>query len=160
MKAKYCSRSKQEFLYQQAHFKRSISDSYDSMYRGDITRRGDIFEQFTRNADTVMDISPKRNSLMETVWEMERSCPSRRQECATKTEYQRRILAKIESLESTDSPFKQTLDDYIDILATGWGSIYRTDHSTYLEVQCGMNNAQCTCSECWHVSLEENRKFR
>ena len=93
---------------------------------------------------------------METVWEIERSCPSRRQECATMTEYQRRILAKIESLESTESPFKQTLEDYIDILATGWGSIYRTDHSTYLEVQCGMNNAQCTCWECWDVSLEEN----
>ena len=61
---------------------------------------------------------------------MERSCPNRRQECATMTEYQRRILEKIESLESTDSPFKQTLEDYIDILATGWGSIYRTDHST------------------------------
>ena len=60
----------------------------------DITRRGDIFEQFTRNADTVMDISPKRNSLMETVWEMERSCPNRRQDCATMTEYQRKILAK------------------------------------------------------------------
>ena len=122
----------------------------------DITRRGDIFEQFTRNADTVMDISPKRNSLMETVWEMERSCPNRRQECATMTEYQRRILAKIESLESTDSPFKQTLEDYIDILATAWGSIYRTDHSTYLEVQCGMNNAQCTCWECWDASLEKS----
>ena len=26
----------------------------------DITRRGEIFDQFTRNADTVMDISPKR----------------------------------------------------------------------------------------------------
>ena len=33
MKAKYCSRSKQECLYQQAHFKRSISNSYDSMYQ-------------------------------------------------------------------------------------------------------------------------------
>ena len=62
---------------------------------------------------------------------------SRRQECATMTEYQRRILAKIESLESTDSPFKQKLEDYIE--ATGWGSIYRTDHSTYLKVQCGMS---------------------
>ena len=50
-----------------------------------------------------MDISPKRSSLMETVWEMERSCPNRRQESATMTEFQRRILAKIESLESTDS---------------------------------------------------------
>ena len=119
----------------------------------DITRRGDIFEQFTRNADTVMDISPKRNSLMETIWEMERSCPNRRQECATMTEYQRRILAKIESLAKTDSPFKQTLEDYIDVQATGWGSIYRRDHSTYLEVQCGMNNAQCRC---WDASLEES----
>ena len=119
----------------------------------DITRRGDIFEQFTRNADTVMDISPKRNGLMETVWEMERSCPNRRQECSTMTENESRILAKIASLESTDSPFKQTLEDRIDILATGCGSIYRTDHSTYLEVQCGMNNAQCTC---WDASLEES----
>ena len=33
MKAKYCPRSKQECLYQQAHFKRSISNSYDSMYQ-------------------------------------------------------------------------------------------------------------------------------
>ena len=95
MKAKYCSRSKQECLYQQAHFKRSISNSYGSMYQ--TLQDGDIFEQFTRNADTVMDISPKRNSLMETVWEMERSCPNRRQECSTMTEYQRRILAKRES---------------------------------------------------------------
>ena len=122
----------------------------------DLTRRGDIFEQFTRNADKVMDISPKRNSLMATVWEMERSCPSSRQECATMTEYQRRILAKIKSLESTDSLFKQTLEDYIDILAAGWGSICRTDHTTYLEVQCGMNNVQCACWECWDVSLEES----
>ena len=122
----------------------------------DITRRGDIFEQFTRNADTVRDISPKRCSAMETVWEIERSCPNRRLEPAGMTDYQRRILTKIESLESTDSPFKNTLEDYIDVLATGWGSIYRSDHSVYLEVQCGMNNAQCTCWECWDAPLEED----
>ena len=122
----------------------------------DITRQGGNFDQFTKNADTVMDISPKGKRLMETVWEMERSCPSRRQECATMTEYQRRILAKIESLESTDSPFKQKLEDYIGILAIGWGSIYGTDPSTYLEVQCGKNNSQCTYWECWDVSLEKS----
>ena len=97
MKAKYCSRSKQEFLHQQAHFKRSISNAYASMYH--ITRRGDIVEQFPRNADTLKDISPKRRSLMETVWEMQPSCRNRRQEFATMTEYHRRILAKIESRE-------------------------------------------------------------
>ena len=122
----------------------------------DITRRGEIFDQFTRNADTVMDISPKRCSTMETVWEIGRSRPNRRIEPAGMTDYQRRILTKIESLESTDSPFKNTLEDYIDILATGWGSIYRTDHSVYLEVQCGMNNAQCTCWECWDAPLEDD----
>ena len=112
----------------------------------DIIRRGDIFEQFTRNADTVMDI----------LGEIERSCPNRRLESASMTEYQKRTLAKIESLESTDSPFKQTLEDSIYILATGWGSTYRTDHSVYLEVQCGMNNAQCTCWECWDAPLEDS----
>ena len=89
------------------------------------------------------------------IWEIERSCPNIRSESASMTEYQR-ILAKIESLETTFSPFKQTLEDYIDILATGWGSIYRTDHSVYLEVQCGMNNSQCTCWECWDAPLEDS----
>ena len=79
----------------------------------DITRRGDIFEQFTGNADTVMDISPKRCSAMDIAWEIERFCPNRRLDFASMTEYQR-SLAKIESLESTDSPFKQTFEDYID----------------------------------------------
>ena len=125
----------------------------------DITRRGDIFEQFTRNADTVMDISPKRCSAKELVWEIERSCPNRRLEPAGMTDYQR-ILTKIESLESTDSPFKNTLEDCIDILATGWGSIFRSDHSVYLEVQCGMKNAQCTCWECWDAPLEEDWENR
>ena len=90
-------------------------------------------------------LSPKRCSAMETVWETERSCPNRLLEPAGMTDYQRRILTKIESLESTDSPIKNTLEDYIDILATGWGSIFRSNHSVYLEVQFGMNNAQCTC---------------
>ena len=52
----------------------------------DNTRRGDIFELFTRNADTVMDISPKRCSAMDIVWKNERSCPNRRLESATMTE--------------------------------------------------------------------------
>ena len=102
----------------------SASQSFNEQFLGfnssDIIRRGDIFEQFTRNADTVMDISPKRCSAMDILWEIERSCLNRRLEFASMTEYQNRILAKIESLES--SPFKQTLEDSIDILATGWGS--------------------------------------
>ena len=53
------------------------------------------------------------------IWEIERSYPNIRSESASMTEYHRRILAKIESVETTVSPFIRTLEDYIDILATG-----------------------------------------
>ena len=89
----------------------------------DIARRGDFVEQFTRNSNTVIDISPKRFTAIDILWEIERSCPNIRLESASMTEYQRIILAQIESLETTVSPFKQILEDYNDILATGWGSI-------------------------------------
>ena len=78
-------------------------------------------------------------------------------------------MATIESLEGTDSPFEQTLNkDHIDILATGWGSIYRTENSVYLKVQCGsthsthvqgtvhMFSAQYTCWEYWDAPLEDS----
>ena len=38
----------------------TFNEQFVRFNSSDITRRGDIFEQFTRNADTVMDISPKR----------------------------------------------------------------------------------------------------
>ena len=91
-----------------------------------------------------MVISPKQYGAMAIVWKIERYFPNRLLESASGTEYQRSILAKI---ESTDYTIKQTLEDCIDILATGWESIYRTDYLVYLEVKCGMNNAQCTCWE-------------
>ena len=121
----------------------------------EISRRGDIFEEFIRNTDSLVEDIPKRSQQMDLVWEIERSSPARRTEINTLTEYQKRLIAKIESLESTDSPFKDTIEAFVDILAAGWGSLYRTDHSMFIEVHCGLTNAQCSCWECWDAATED-----
>ena len=121
----------------------------------EIFRRGGIFEEFIRNPEPLIEDIPKRSHQTDLVWEIERSSPARRTEINTLTEYQRRLIAKIESLESTDSPFKDSVEAFIDILATGWGSLYKAEHSTYIEVHCGLTNSQCSCWECWDAALEK-----
>ena len=118
----------------------------------DVTRRGDVFENFIRSDGLGLEA----NSIerMDCVWEIEKDCPIRRLELSTLTEDQRRLLGKIESLLASDSPFKSTLEAYIDILASGFGSIHQTDNSAFLEVRCGLRNAQCTCWECYEDSFD------
>ena len=118
----------------------------------DVTRRGDVFENFIRSDGLGLEA----NSIerLDCVWEIEKACRIRRLELSTLTEDQRRILGKIESLQARDSPFKSTLEAYIDILASGFGSIHQTDHSAFLEVRCGLRNAQCTCWECYEDSFD------
>ena len=122
--------------------------------REDIKRRGEVFEKMFRSEELGIDLSTKNADQMESTWEIERSSSCRRTDWTTMSEYQQRIMAKIDSLESSGSPFKRTLEDFIDILAVGWGSIYRSDHSSYLQVQCGLTSAQCSCWECWDAGLE------
>ena len=50
----------------------------------------------------------------------------------------------------------RSVEAFIDILACGFGSFHYTDHSTYLEVRCGLSAAQCSCWECWESSLESS----
>lgn len=116
----------------------------------DVQLRGSIFEEYRNFVDpiAVEGKSPKKIDFMENVWEIEKVCPIRRPEITQLNEKQRRILAKVESLEKSESPFKDTIEDFIDILATGWGSIYRVHHSACLEMHCGLTNAQCSCWEC------------
>ena len=118
----------------------------------DVTRRGDVFENFIRSDE--LRLEAKSIERMDCVWEIEKVCPTRRLEFSTLTEDQRRLLGKIESLQASDSPFKSTLEAYIDILASGFSSIHQTDHSAFLEVRCGLRNAQCTCWECYEDSFD------
>ena len=109
----------------------------------DVTRRGDVFENFIRSDGLGLEANTIQR--MDCVWEIEKACPIRRLELSTLTEDQRRLLGKIESLQASDSPFKFTLEAYIDILALGFGSIHRTDHSAFLGVRCVLRTARCTC---------------
>ena len=134
--------------------KLSFALQFLNLKREDIKRRGEVFETLFRADDLNIDLATKRNDNMDAVWEIERSSGVRRTDWAAMSEYQQRLLAKIDSLESSGSPFKRSLEDFIDILAVGWGSFYRSDHSSYLHVQCGLSNAQCSCWECWESGLE------
>ena len=122
----------------------------------DVAQRGDEFEKFLRAEELGLLNTSNRTPKMEVIWGIEKSSPIRRLELSTISDYHRRLLAKIESLESTDSPFKQSVEAFIDILACGFGSFHYTDHSTYLEVRCGLSAAQCSCWECWESSLESS----
>ena len=117
----------------------------------DVVRRGDQFEHFFR-ADE-LGLEKRSNEKMDIVWEMEKACPVRPLHLSCLTEDQRRLMAKIESLQSSDSPFKSALESYIDILAAGYGSISMSEHSAFLQVQCGLTEAQCNCWECWEDSI-------
>ena len=109
----------------------------------DVTRRGDVFENFIRSDGFGLEANTIQR--MDCVWEIEKACPIRRLELSALTEDRRRLLGKIESLQAIDSPFKFTLEAYIDILALGFGSIHRTDHLDVLGVRCVLRNARCTC---------------
>ena len=49
---------------------------------------------------------PKTNDLMDSIRELDKTCPAPRTKLSHLTEYQRRLLAKVENLESTELPFK------------------------------------------------------
>ena len=120
----------------------------------DIARRGEQFEKFLRAPELGLLTSNNKTHRMEVIWEIEKSSPIRRLEMSSLSDYHRRLLAKIESLESTESPFKHSVESFVDILACGFGSFHYTDHSTFLEVRCGLSAAQCSCWECWESSVE------
>ena len=111
----------------------------------------DKFEQFLR-ADE-LGLEKRSNEKMDNVWEMEKACPVRPRHLSCLTEDQRRMMAKIESLQSSDSPFKSSLESYIDILAAGYGRVSMSEHSAFLQVQCGLTEAQCNCWEFWEDSI-------
>lgn len=118
-----------------------------SYKREDISWRGNNIEDLIKSFD-LDDYRKRAKAAFENVWEMEKTCPVRKAEINQLTDHQKRILAKVESIEKSDSPFKETIEDFLDLLGTGWGSIYTTHHSTFLEVNYGLTNAQCTCWEC------------
>ena len=117
----------------------------------DVVRRGEQFEHFLRADELGLD--KRTNEKMDMVWEIEKTCPV---QLATLNEDQRRLLAKIESLQSSDSPFKSSLESFIDILAAGFGSVNMSEHSAFLKVECGLTEAQCSCWECWENDLINN----
>ena len=156
MKAKYSTKSEHECLCPKAAFRHLINSScYSTYWRFQDEGRGEIFEEFIRNTDSLVENIPKRSQQMDLVWEIERSSPARRTEINTLTEYRKRLIAKIESLQSTGFPFKDTIEAFVDILGASLGSLYRTDHSMFIEVYCGLTNAQCSCWECWDAAPDD-----
>ena len=120
----------------------------------DVVRRGEQFEHFLRADELGLD--KRTNEKMDIVWEIEKTCPVRPLQLTTLNEDQRRLLAKIESLQSSDSPFKSSLESFIDILAAGYGSVNMSEHSAFLKIECGLTEAQCSCWECWENDLINN----
>ena len=51
-------------------------------------------------------------------------------------------------LEKSDSPFKDTVISFIQLLQKRIGRLYLSEHSRTLDIDLGVSNAQCTCLEC------------
>ena len=70
----------------------------------DVVRRGDQFEQFLRAEE--LGFEKRANKNMDIVWEMEKACPVRPLHLSSLTEKQRPLVAKLNILQSSESPFK------------------------------------------------------
>ena len=58
------------------------------------------------------------------------------------------LFQRLVELEKSDTPFKDTVFSFIELLQKGIGQLYLSEHSRTLDIDLGVSNAQCTCFEC------------
>ena len=58
------------------------------------------------------------------------------------------VFQKLLELEKSESPFKDTIVSYIDLLQRGAGRLFLSEHSRTLDIDLGWTNAQCMCFDC------------
>ena len=55
---------------------------------------------------------------------------------------------KLQELQKSESVFKDSVVDFIDVLMRGFGTMETSRHNSMLKIDLGCSNAQCQCFEC------------
>ena len=64
------------------------------------------------------------------------------------TERVAHLCKKLQELQKSETVFKDSVLDFIDILMRGFGTMEASHHNSILKVDLGCSNAQCQYFEC------------
>ena len=91
--------------------------------------------------------TPDLGCNFNLIWELQRSCytPFNDREDSEKLFF---LSQRLVELQRSQTVFKDSVLDFIELLERGFGTIHASHHNNVLSVDLGFSDAQCQCIEC------------
>ena len=96
---------------------------------------------------TASRVTSELECQFKVIWEFQRECYSPFG-CIDDKERVAHLCKKLQELQKSESVFKDSVVDFIDILMRAFGTMEASHHNSILKVDLGCSNAQCQCFEC------------